>query len=67
MLNTKVSFQRRGYDAPKTMAAPVRTNQGNQVIRYPRKISGAVIVNVNKRSVSADARAFIPNYRIKLL
>ena len=28
----------------------------NQVIRHPRTTYGAVIVNVNKRSVSADAR-----------
>ena len=49
-------------EAPKTMAAQVRTNQVNPVIRHPRTTFGAVIVNVNKRSVSADARAFIPNY-----
>ena len=48
----------RGYEAPKTMAAQVRTNQVNQVIRHPRTTFGAVVVNVNKRSVSADARAF---------
>ena len=40
----------------------VRTNQGNQVIRHPRTTFGAVIVNVNKRSVSADVRAFTSNY-----
>ena len=51
-----------GYEAPKTMAAPVRTNQGNQAIRHPRTTFGVVAVNVNKRSVSADARAFTPNY-----
>ena len=34
----------------------------NQVIRHPRTTFGAVIVNVNKRSVSADARIFTPNY-----
>ena len=44
------------------MAAPVRTNQVHQVIRNQRTTFGAVIVNVNKRSVSAHARAFIPNY-----
>ena len=44
------------------MAAPVRTNQVNQVIRHPRTTFGAVIVNVNKRSVTADARVFTPNY-----
>ena len=27
---------RRGYEAPKTMAASERTNQVNQVIRHPR-------------------------------
>ena len=36
--------------------------QVNQVIRHPRTTFGAVIVNVNKRSVSADARTFTPNY-----
>ena len=44
------------------MAAPVRTTQVNQVIRHPRTTFGAVIMNVNKRSVSADARTFTPNY-----
>ena len=34
------------------------TNQVNQVISHPRTTFGAVIVNVNKRFVSADARAF---------
>ena len=34
----------------------------NQVIHHPRTTFGAVIVIVNKRYVSADARAFIPNY-----
>ena len=53
---------RRGCEAPPAMAAPVRTNQGNQVIRHPRTTFGAVIVNVNKRSVSADVRAFTSNY-----
>ena len=53
---------RRGYEAPKTMAAPVGTNQVNQVIRHSRTTLGAVTVNVNKHSVSADARSFIPNY-----
>ena len=38
------------------------TNQVNQEICHPRTTFGAVIVNVNKRSVSADARAFTPNY-----
>ena len=53
---------RRGDEASKTMAAPVRTNQVNQVIRHPRITFGAVVANVNNRSVSADARASIPNY-----
>ena len=44
------------------MVAPVRTNQVNQMTRHPRKTFGAVVVDVNKRSVSADALAFIPNY-----
>ena len=44
------------------MSAPVRTNQVNQGIRHLRTTFGAVIVNVNKRSVSADARKFTPNY-----
>ena len=43
------------------MAAPVRTNQMNQVIRHARTTCEAMIENVNKRSVSADARAFISN------
>ena len=29
---------------------------------YSRTTFGAVVVNINKRSVSADASAFIPNY-----
>ena len=37
-------------------------NQVNQVIRHPRTTFGAVIVNVNKSSVSTDARAFTPTY-----
>ena len=49
-------------EAPSTMAAPVRTKQVNQLIGYLRTTFGAVVVNVNKRSVSADARAFTPNY-----
>ena len=57
---------RCGYEAPKTMAAPVRIKEVNQVIRHPSTTSGAVIVNVNKRSVSADARAFTVNYRTNL-
>ena len=44
------------------MAAPVRTNQVNQVIRHTLTTFGAVVMNVNKRSVSADARAYTPNY-----
>ena len=40
----------------------MRTKQVNQVIRHPRITFGAVIMNVNKRSVSADARGFTPNY-----
>ena len=54
---------RRGYEAPKTTAA--RQHQcapQNQVIRDPRITFGVVDVNVNNRSVSADACAFIPNY-----
>ena len=43
------------------MAAPVRINQVNQVIRHPRTTFGAVVVDINKRPVSADARAFISN------
>ena len=54
--------QRRELEAPKYMAASLRTNQVNQVIRDQRTTFVAVIVNVNKRSVSADARAFTPNY-----
>ena len=53
---------RRGCEAPLAMAAPVRTNQVNQVIPHPLTAFGAVVVNVNKRSVSAEARAFTPNY-----
>ena len=53
---------RRGYEAPSAMPAPVRTNHVNQVIRHPRTTFGAVTVRVNKRSVSADAHAFTPNY-----
>ena len=34
----------------------------DQVIRHPRTTFGAVIVNVNKRLVSAEVRAFTPNY-----
>ena len=37
-------------------------HQTSEVIRHPRTTFGRVIVNVNKRSVSADARTFIPNY-----
>ena len=48
------------------MAAPVCMNQVNQVVRHPRTTFGAVIVNVNKRSISADAHAFIPNYRLRV-
>ena len=44
------------------MAAPVRTNQVNQVIHHPRTTFGTVVVNVNKGCVSANARAFTPNY-----
>ena len=44
------------------MAAPGRINQVNHVICHPRTTFRAVIVNVNKRSVSADVRAFTPNY-----
>ena len=40
----------------------MRTNQANQVICYPRTTFGAVVVNVNRRAVSADARSFTPNY-----
>ena len=34
----------------------------DQVIRHPRTTFGAVIVNVNKRLVSTEVRAFTPNY-----
>ena len=37
-----------------------------QVIRHPRTTFGALIVNVNKRSISADAGAFIPNYQLSV-
>ena len=57
---------RRGYEAPKTMAASMGTNQMNQVIRHPHTTFGAVVVNVKKRFVSADARAFIPNYLLSV-
>ena len=57
----------RGYEAPKTMAVPVRTNQVNQAIRHQRTTFGKVAVNVNKRSVSADARAFVPNYLLDVV
>ena len=40
-------LSRRRYEAPKTMAAPLRTNQVNEAIRHPRTTFGAVIVNVN--------------------
>ena len=30
--------------------------------RHPRTTFGAVMVNVNKSSVSSEARAFIPNH-----
>ena len=39
------------------MAAPLRTNQVNQIIRHPRTTFGALVVNVNKLS-------FMPNYLI---
>ena len=35
-----------GYEAPKTMAAPVRTNQVNQVIHHPRTTFETVVMNV---------------------
>ena len=63
---TDWSISRRGYEVPKTMAATVRPNQVNQVIRHPRATFRVVVVNVNKRSVSADARAFIPNYLLRV-
>ena len=37
-------------------------SRADEVIRHPRTAFGAVIVNVKKRSVSADARTFTPNY-----
>ena len=40
----------------------MRTKQVNQVIRHPHTNFGAVVVNVNKLSVLADALAFTPNY-----
>ena len=55
----------RGYKAPKTMAASVRTNQVKQVVIRDSCVTvGAVVVNVNKRSVSEDARILIPNYLV---
>ena len=58
---------RRGYKTHKTIAAPLRTNQVSQGIRLPHTTFVAVVVNVNKHSVSKDARAFMPNYRFNLL
>ena len=55
---------RRGYEALSAMAAPVRTNQVNQIFDHPRTTFRAVIVNANKRFVLADALAFIPNYQL---
>ena len=46
-----LNLARRGYEAPSAMAAPVRTNHVNQVIRHPRTTFGAVTVNENKRTV----------------
>ena len=37
-------------------------NQVNQMIRHPCTTFGAVVVSVNKRSVTPDARTFIPHY-----
>ena len=55
------AHSRSGCEAPSAMAAPVRTNQVNQVNRHPCTTFGTVIVKVNKRSVSADAHAFVSN------
>ena len=63
LANLRALSLRRGCEAPSAMTASVRTNQVNQVIHHRRTTFGAVIVNVNKRSVSAaDARTFTPNY-----
>ena len=51
-----------GYEAPKTMLAPVRTDQVNQEIPHPLTTPKAVVVNVKKRPFSADTSAFIPKY-----
>ena len=48
-------------EAHTLMAALVSINQVNQVIRSSSTTFGASFKH-NKRSVSADARAFIPNY-----
>ena len=48
------------------MAAPVRTNQVNQVIRHRYTTFRALVVNINKHSLSADARAFMPNYLLSV-
>ena len=48
------------------MAAPVRINQFYQVIHHPRTTFRVVDMNVNKRSVSLDARASTPNYLLDL-
>ena len=55
-------YIRRGCEVPSAMTTPVRTNKVNQVIRHPRTTFGAVVLNVNKRPVPADARTFTPNY-----
>ena len=58
----RITMNRCGCEAPSAMAEPVRTHQVNQVIRHPRTTFGAAIVDVNKRSVSAESRAFTLKY-----
>ena len=63
--------RRRGYEAPRTIAAPVHTSQVNQVISdspstHNFRGQGCDYVNVKKRTVSADALSFIPNYLLRV-
>ena len=53
-------------EAPWFIGAPVRINQVNQVIFLPCTTVWVAVVNVNNRSVLADARAFITNYHANL-
>ena len=41
-------------------------SESSDSIRHLRTTFGAMVVNVNKRSVSADARAFTQNYLLVL-